>query len=439
MKVNKALILKCLSELRKNQFKYKVNKDYYDGKFDIYKNYAMNKSRSNEKVPINYFKKFINDEIAYSVGNPISYVSTLADNELIETIDLNFSHWSKIHDQELLKQANIFGESYEVQYINSNGDFKATVYNPLQMFVLESGNAEKEIVLAIHTYKQHIFAENEMMDVYYNNLIEHYDIIDDDNIKLVGTDTHIFDNPPVVVCGANAERKSMLVDIKPPVDAFANILSDYTNEISDFRNALLRISGGQMLKEEELAEMKRVGAIQFPDQVDVDYLIKHLDDSFIVNALVTLEDKIYKLASHIDTNATVSSNVSGTALRSRLIALENKCLLMQSMLEQVIIKRLKNFFKYLKVREGKEYDYRTIKLKLTMNIPSDLNNMADTISKLRGLASDETLLGLLGFVENPTLELAKRQAEQDSQMLDLDKFIDDAAIENGLYDDEVGD
>lgn len=432
MKVNKELIIKCLGELRKNQIKYKVNKNYFDGDFDIYKNYAMNESRSNQKVPINYFKKFINDEIAYSIGNPISYISTLADNELIQNIDLNFSHWSKLHDQELLKQANIYGESYEVQYINKDGDFKATVYNPMNMFVLESGNAEKEVELAIHTYKKHIFEENEMMDVYYNNLIEHYEIVDDKTIKLVGTDTHIFLKPPIVVCGANAERKSMLVDIKPPIDAFANILSDYINEIGDFRNALMRITGAELLEEKELAEMKRVGAIQLPSSAEVGYLIKNLDDSFIMNALVTLEDKLYKLASHIDTNAVVSSNVSGTALRSRLIALENKCLLMQSMLEQVIKRRLKNFFVYLKVKEGKEYDYRTIKLKLTMNIPSDLNNIADTISKLRGLASDETLLGLLGFVENPTLELQKRRAEQDSQTIDLDKFINDMADEIGL-------
>lgn len=430
LKVDKELILKCLGELRKNQIKYKVNYNYYNGKFDIYKNYAMNESRSNQKVVVNYFKKFIHDEIAYSVGNPISYISTLADNELIQTIDLNFSHWSKVHDQELLKQANIFGESYEVQYINSDGDFKATVYNPLQMFVLESGNAEKEVELAIHTYKKHIFVENEMMDVYYNNLIEHYEIIDDENIKLVGRDTHIFDKPPIMICGANTERKSMLDDIKSEMDAFNTVLSDYVNEISDFRNALLKITGGELLEEKELADMKRVGAIQFPDKVNVDYLIKNLEDSFIMNALVTLEDKIYKLASHIDTNEKMQSNLSGTALRSRLIALENKCLLMQSMLEQVIKKRLRNFFSYLKVKEGKDYDYRTIKLKLTMNIPSDLNSTADSISKLRGLASDETLLGLLSFVENPQLELAKRRAEQESETIDLDKFINSVNLDS---------
>ena len=429
MKVDKELILRCLKELRKNQVKYKKYKDYYDGKHDIQNNYAMNESRSNQKVVVNFFKKFINDEIAYSIGNPISYISTVGDNDLITTIDLNFGYWSKVHDQELLKQANIFGESYELHYISNNGDFKATVYNPLQMFVLESGNAEKEVELAIQIYKENVFSENEMIDVYYNNIIEHYQIIDDDNIKLIGTDTHIFDKPPVVVCSANTERRSMLDDIKSENDAFNTVLSDYVNEISDFRNALLKITGAETLGEEELKKMKKVGAIQIPVSAEVSYLIKNMEDSFIQNSLTTLEDKIYKLASHIDTNEKLQSNLSGTALRSRMIALENKCLLMQSMIELVIKKRLRNFFEYLKITKGHEYDYRTIKLKLTMNIPSDINLIADSISKLRGLASDETLLSLLPFVENPQIELEKRRKEQEAETIDLDKFIDNVSLE----------
>jgi len=430
LKVNNELILRCLKELRKNQVKYRVYKDYYDGNHDILKTYAMNEARSNQKVVVNYFKKFINDEIAYSIGNPVSYISTEGDNEVINLIDLNFSYWSKMHDQEIMKQANIFGESYELNYINEDGDFKATVYNPLNMFVLESGNAEKEVDLAIQVYKENMFSETEMMDVYYGNVIEHYEIIDDENIKPMGKDNHIFNKPPIIVCSANPERKSMLDDIKSENDAFNTVLSDYVNEISDFRTALLRISGAEGLDEGKLRKMKNTGAIQLPPNATVDYLLKNMPDTFILNSLKILEDKIYKLASHIDTNERLQSNLSGTALRSRMIALENKCLLMQSMLEATIKKRLKNFFYYNEIRIGKSYDYRTIKLKLTMNIPSDIGLLADTISKLRGIASDETLLSLLPFVDNPSVELEKRRAEQESERIDLDNISFSTNIED---------
>lgn len=426
MKITKDLILKCLTELRKNQAKYKVYKNYYNGQHDILKNYAMNEARSNQKVVVNYFKKFINDEIAYSIGNPISYISTVGDSEVINLIDYNFSHFSKIHDQELMRNANIFGEAYELQYTNEDGEFKATVYNPLNMFVLESGNAEKEVVLALHIYKENMFSENEMLDVYYGNVIERYELVNN-QIKLIETKTHIFDKVPIIVASANPERKSMLDDIKTEIDAFNTIVSDYCNEISDFRSALLKITGASDLSDEDLKRMKNTGAIQVPAKSEVDYLIKNINDTFIQNALITLEEKIYKLASHIDTNEKLQSNLSGTTLRGRMIALENKCLLMQSMLETVIKKRLRNFFYYNSIKTGQEHDYKTIKLKLTMNVPSDLNLIADTISKLRGVTSDETLLSLLPFVENPIVELEKRRRERE-QDLDLDSL--------NVYDDE---
>lgn len=436
MKVNQELILKCLSELRKNQAKYKVYDRYYKGDHDILHNYSMQDARSNEKIIVNYFKKFINDEISYAVGNPIAYVSIKDDDEMLDLIDMNFSHWSKVHDQELVKQGNIFGESYEVNYINQDGEFKATVYNPLQMFVLESGNAEKEVVLAIHTYKENIFSDNEMMDVYYDNIIEHYEVVDDETIIKKGTpNTTIFNKPAITVYTANAERISMLDDIKTLIDSFEIAISNTLNESSDFRSAMLKLSG-TTIEDEDLTRMREMGVIEVPEGGDVSYIIKNINDTYTQNLLRELEEKIYKMASHVDTNEKMQSNLSGNAIRSRMISLEGKCTLMQSMLEITVKNRLKNFFEYIKVKTGKEFDYRTVKLKLTMNVPSDLNAIADTISKLRGLTSDETLISWLP-IENPTLELAKRKAEQDSQTIDLDKFIDDIADENGL-NDEVG-
>jgi SPP1 family phage portal protein len=420
LQVTDKLIEQCLNEFRRRQILYQVYKDYYKGQHDILKNYAMNKSRSNMKVVVNFFKKFINDEIAYSLGNPINYISTKGDSELIDAIDLNFAHWSKVHDQKLLKEANTYGESYEIQYITKDGEFKATVLNPLNCFVLESGDAEKRVELALHVYKENQFSEQEKMDVYVGNKILHYEV-NSKGFTYVGAKEHIFPTPPVVVCSANSERISMLDDIKSLNDSYNNVLSDLVNEVSDFRQAFLKTIGAT-LDETEALKMKEKGIIDVPPGGDVGYLIKNINDTFVQNLLSTTEEKIYKLASHIDTNEKLQSNLSGTALRSRMIALENKCVLMQSMLEVAIKKRLKNFFYYIKIKTGKEYDYRTIKLKLTMNVPSDLVVLGDVISKLRDTVSQETLLSLLPFIENQQLEMEKFRKEQEHERLTLDNL-----------------
>lgn len=48
------------------------------------------------------------------------------------------------------------------------------------------------------------------------------------------------------------------------------------------------------------------------------------------------------------------------------------------------------------------------------------------------------MLEQFSFVNSGELEKERADKEKDSQTIDLDKFIDDVADENGLYDDEVG-
>lgn len=412
MAIDMDLINKCYQQLKENQFKYSVNARYYSGHHDIIDKYAMNDSRSNQKVVVNYFKKFINDEVAYSIGNPINYSSTSGDDQAIAAIDLNFSSWVKPIDQELLKQADIYGKSFELDYIDTDGNMKCAVFNPLNFFTLESGDAEKTVILALHVYRTTIFDTEDKIDVYTDSEILHFD----QSFNLIGTDTHPFPGVPVIVCRANHEGKSMLRNIKSLNDAFNTNLSDLVNEVSDFRMAMLKIVGASV-DNDDLVKMKTSGVIQVPDGADVNYLIKNINNTFIQDTLTTLEEKIYKMASHIDTNEKLQSNTSGVALRSRLISLENKCILLESMLEIAIKQRLRNFFYIENMKSNTAVDYRTIKLKFTPNIPADLTAISDSISKLNGIVSQETLLSLLPFIDNPTIEMQKFKREQDANRL----------------------
>ena len=139
--------------------------------------------------------------------------------------------------------------------------------------------------------------------------------------------------------------------------------------------------------------------------------------------LTTLEKKIYQMASHIDHTEKMQPNTSSLALRSRLITLENKCSLLQAMIELVIKVRLKRFFEYLKIKTGVQYDHRTIKLKFTSNVPTDIVSIAQVITQLQNTISQETALSLLPFIENPKLELSKFQKERELyEGMDLDRI-----------------
>ncbi|MDQ0497051.1 hypothetical protein QOZ95_005251 [Paenibacillus brasilensis] len=59
-------------------------------------------------------------------------------------------------------------------------------------------------------------------------------------------------------------------------------------------------------------------------------------------------------------------------------------------------------------------------MKFTRNLPTDLVGMADVIVKLKEVVSQETLLTLLPFVENPKLEFNKFLSEQQ-RLADVSK------------------
>ena len=425
MKINETLILQCLNELNCHAMKRKIYMDYYKGKHEIMKNYQIQDSRSNRKLVFNFPRKFVDNEVGYLLGKSVNYISKTGDDEIINQIDLNLSHWDKEHNINLRKQSEIFGESYELNYINEDGEFSAAVLNPLNCYVLEDGTDERNAVLAIHKFTKQ-FDLKEYMDVYTDTQILHYQIGDIDmkgyvysegNFTYLGCHDHIFGHVPVIVCPANSERKSGFQDIISLFDAYNALNSDLVNEIADHRNSYLVIENAK-LEEEDLGNMKSMGIIQVPSGGKVSWLIKDINDSFVKNELDNIEGKIYDLMDEVNFNQNFAANTSSLALRNKLLNLENRVSIREAFMEKVIKQRLKNLFIYLFKKEGKSYDYRDIAVRFTRNLPTDLTGLADVIVKLENICSQETLLSLLPFVENPKIEIDKYDAEQKLKVSD---------------------
>lgn len=182
MIVTEELILLCLNELEKQAQEKQIYKDYYDGDHEILNNYDMQDSRSNQKLVFNFPRKFVDNETGYLLGKPVNYISKSDDDEIVKCIDVNTSCWEKEHNITLRKYSEIFGESYELNYIDKNGEFSATVLTPMNAYVLDDGTAERNVTLAIHRFKK-VFEEKEYLDVYTDNQILHYQLVD--NLLLI--------------------------------------------------------------------------------------------------------------------------------------------------------------------------------------------------------------------------------------------------------------
>lgn len=391
---------------------FKKMYEYYKGNTDSLKNYKMITDRSNLKINLNYLKKFIKEEVSYSVGNPIIYESRTSNKDFITDIDYILGSWESNHDSDLMKYLLIFTGVYELYFINADGEFKSKIVKPTEGFGFKDNNGNVLFFINIRT---DVITQNKFLDVYTYKYIYHFDT--DFNITGPAT-VNIFGKVPVAVGQLTYENTddSLYKDIKGLQDGYETNLSDVSNEISDFRNAYLKFIGAQIEKE-QAKQMKEMGILQMPEGGNAEWLIKNINDVFIQNTLDRYEDKMYQIACHINANEKMQSNTSSLALRARLNSLENKCTLNEGAHRDMIKTRIKFLCKFLSIKQNKDYDPNDIKIKYTANIPQDDLMMAQIFSQTpAGTISKQTARGQFTFVDNPEKEGELCEQEQQEEL-----------------------
>lgn len=390
---------------------YEKMYEYYKGKTDAIQKYKMVTERSNLKINLNYIKKFIKEEVSYSIGKELSYESTEGNRDFIKDINYTLSHWKSSHDSDLMKYLLIFGEVFELYYRDTNKDFSSKIIKPTEGFILT--DEFDNIVLFLHRFKPKL-SDNYFIDVYTKEknyrLNENFDIVDSSN--------NIFNEVPVSYGMLTYEKRydTIYNDIKGLQDASETNSSDIANEISDFRSAYLVFCNAEM-DEETARKMKEKGIILLPgDKSKAEWLIKNINDSFIQNTLNMFEDKMYQIACHINANEKMQSNTSSLALRARLNSMENKCSLNQNSHKDIVKNRVRFICKFLKF-SGKEYDPKDITPKYTANIPQDDLMTAQILSQVpEGTISKETGRSQFSFIPNTIVEGEKIEKEAQEEL-----------------------
>lgn len=404
---------------------YEKMYQYYKGDTDAIRRYLFITERSNLKINTNYIKKFIKEEVAYTLGNDITYESRTENENIVNDIEYYTAHWDELHDTDVMKYLLIFTQIYELYYIDDNADFCSKIVKPTEGYAYYDKSSGK-VLFFIHAFKNDFETTVTYIDVYTADYIYHFD---GKFNEIANPTPNIFGEVPVTIGKLTEEDydDSLYKDMKGLQDAFETNLSDIGNEISDFRNAYLLFKNARV-DEEKIPQMKKLGIIQFPESGgDASWLIKNINDTFIQNTLDRYEDTMYQLACHINHNEKLQSNLSGVALRSRLIALENKCSLETKAHKNIIKNRIRFLCIYLDLKKNKKYDYKDVKAIYTPNIPSDDLSTAQMLNQIpEGIISKDTSRGLFSFINNKVAEAEKVQKEQQKESekeVDLDKVV----------------
>jgi SPP1 family phage portal protein len=227
---------------------------------------------------------------------------------------------------------------------------------------------------------------------------------------------------PIVTVYNNEETMSDLERIESLVNDYDKVLSDVSNEFEAFRNAYLMLKN-MIVGSEDAERLREQGIIEVMENGDAKFITKQIQTEALENHLNRLERNIYKFSQVPDlSDESFAGNLSGVAIRFKLFGLETKCIVKERKMERAIRDLFRVIVAPLRVITGKEPDALNLALTFTRNIPNNITELVDTVTKLDGKVDKETLLALLPFIDNPKEVLEKLKADIEESRKNSDPY-----------------
>lgn len=412
---------------------YKMH-DEYDGMVEIKDRPALtgvNANKSNNKIANNYRGIIVDQSLAYAFGKPIKYEldKEFENNKTVQNTMKEFSIDNKMDDLDYSTAfyAGICGYGARLLYVNKDdGRVKVMNLTPWEVIIVQDQTIEETQFAMIYYTIKEINPQNKQAITlryveWYDNQNVYYYRETESNSGLFAPDTtqisqaHGFSGVPVILYKNNNSMKGDFEGVRELVDAYDRLLSDAQNELEDFRNAYMLFKGVKP-DAETIQNARNTGALGSEDpEVDVSFITKDLEGTFLENQKKTVNDNIFKFSKRVDMNDEKFSGdaQSGESRKWKLLSLENDAtikeskfrgsnLVMFKLLESVWIKsnRVPKDF-YLKVRSI-----------FTRNLPIDYLYYGDILTKYWGKVPKAIIYGLMPFIEN-TADALKSMEEEE--------------------------
>lgn len=396
--------------------------DYYNGQQDI-----LFKKYHDETKPcchaVTNFCKNITDIYAGYIAAPncITYQSDNDITPIIQTLKYNDV---ATEDAELLSNALIYGVGSELMYIDSEKNIRFTVVDSISSFPVYSDDLEQELLYFVRwsqVANWDYTSEEYIVSVYDKSNITTYKMIGKGgDLTYLNQQRHFFNQCPAIILSMPEER-SIFDCIMSLQDSYNDVLTAQADEITGLPDSYLAITGNFNAQElqEALPAMRTSRAIAIPADCNINWLTKDLSGTQSNDFTDRIRKDIYRVAccpdfSSEEFNSGVSS---GVAIKYKLTGCETRAATIEARMKKSLQRRIEIICGYAALLLGEEI-YRDIKINFERNTPEDISSIASAVSILKDVVSNETLLTLLPFVDDPVAE-AEKVREQKEQSISV--------------------
>ena len=382
--------------------------NYYEGNQAILRKMVNDSTKPCNRIVTNYCYTIVGNYQGYLTGQDITYTSP---NDISAIVDILSYNDVRTEDSELLKQALIYGRSFEINYVDEDGKQRFKVLDTRQCIPVYDNTLNQNLLCVIRFYPiDYLDISNGYnVDIYYTDRIEHYIMNTGfSTLQFTGEEQHFYHQVPVTIFSLNPEEKSIFDKVMSLQDAYNTLLSSEVDDFEAFCDAYLVLKNVTATAD-DVAEMKEKRVIVLPYAAqgvdpDASFLNKNISDTQIENMLTNIDEQIHKISNSPDFTDEAFGTSSGVAMKYKLLGFENTAGAIAANMTKALQKRLELICEILNLTGGEQM-WRDVEITFTRNLPVDLAETANLVNTLKGTVSDRTLLSLLPFVSDIDKEL----------------------------------
>lgn len=357
--------------------------------------------------------------LGYLCGIPVAY-----NNDKFEEIkDILLYNDVATEDSEYLKDALIYGRSFEICFVDSEGQQRFKTFDPRGTIPVYDDTLEQELQAVIRFWVEDNLdlagSQNYYCEVYDKYFVRRYLSNSGwSSFQLVEETPHFYTQVPITVFPLNSDWESIFNKIIDLQDGYNSLVSGQLDEEEDFANAYLILKGLRGTTADELANMKENRVLLLDPEDDADWLTKNIEDKQTLASLDNLERQIHKISNSPDFTDEKLMSASGIAMRYKLVGFENAASTIEANMRKALQRRIELLVDIVRLTSGEEV-WRDVDIVFTRNLPVGLDPINMTVSELmslKGTVSDRTLLTVLPFIKDVDEEMAEIQREREANM-----------------------
>lgn len=398
--------------------------DYYEGRHAIL-NRKKAEGLSNNRIAVNFASYIADLTSAYLIGSPVKY-SAPEGIEIGAILAALKKADSATQDSDLALDAAVFGTCYELMYMSSDDkpEPRLARLSPLNTFVVYDDTVEQKPVFAVYYYP----IRNEQGSVtkykgcYYTDAISHaftltpsLGLVLDEGSK---DEPHYFGIVPINEIYNDGRRSGDFEQVTSLIDAYNVLQSDRVNDKEQFVDAILMITGAILgdtndEKSETYQAIKEHRVMELNDGATAQYLTRQFDEGSVEVLQRRIEQSIHKISKTPDmSDENFASNVSGVAMRYKLLPLEERTTIKERYFTEGLRYRLRLLQNAAELTGGAKVDISEIEIKFSRSLPVNELEVAQTAQALSGIVPRETILGMIPAVTDVAAAIEKLDAEK---------------------------